>query len=54
MKEEEEDKIWSRLPKGGPIPRLTGRLSAARRTPTPTVNYRLVLPSERALQNNKR
>jgi hypothetical protein len=34
---EEQDKIWSRVPKGGPIPRPTGRLSTARRTPTPTV-----------------
>jgi hypothetical protein len=26
-KEEEQDKIWSRIPKGGPIPRRTGRLT---------------------------
>jgi hypothetical protein len=30
-KEEEQDKIWSRIPKGGPIPRLTGRLTVGRR-----------------------
>jgi hypothetical protein len=27
----EEHKIWSRVPKGGPIPRLTGRLTAGRK-----------------------
>jgi hypothetical protein len=26
-KEEEQDKIWSRIPKGDPIPRRTGRLT---------------------------
>jgi hypothetical protein len=31
MKEEEEDKIWSRVPKGGPISRLTGRLTVGRK-----------------------
>jgi hypothetical protein len=31
MKKEEEDKIWSRVPKGGPIPRLTGRLTVGRK-----------------------
>jgi hypothetical protein len=30
-KEEEQDKIWSRIPKGGPIPRLTGRLTVGRK-----------------------
>jgi hypothetical protein len=29
--EEEQDKIWSRIPKGGPIPRLTGRLTVGRK-----------------------
>jgi hypothetical protein len=29
---EEQDKIWSRVPKGGPIPRLTGRLTVGRKT----------------------
>jgi hypothetical protein len=29
--EEEEDKIWSRVPKGGPKPRLTGRLTVGRK-----------------------
>jgi hypothetical protein len=29
---EEKDKIWSRVPKGGPIPRLTGRLTVGRKT----------------------
>jgi hypothetical protein len=29
---EEKDKIWSRVPKGGPIPRLTGRLAVGRKT----------------------
>jgi hypothetical protein len=28
---EEQDKIWSRVPKGGPIPRLTGRLTVDRK-----------------------
>jgi hypothetical protein len=28
---EEQDKIWSRVPKGGPIPRLTGRLTVGRK-----------------------
>jgi hypothetical protein len=30
-KEEEQDKIWSRIPKRGPIPRLTGRLTVGRK-----------------------
>jgi hypothetical protein len=30
-KEEEKDKMWSRIPKGGPIPRLTGRLTVGRK-----------------------
>jgi hypothetical protein len=30
-KEEEQDKIWSRIPKGGPIPRRTGRLIVGRK-----------------------
>jgi hypothetical protein len=34
MKKEEQDKIWSRVPKGGPIPRRTGQLTVAIRTPT--------------------
>jgi hypothetical protein len=29
---EEQDKIWSRVPRGGPIPRLTGRLTVGRKT----------------------
>jgi hypothetical protein len=29
---EEQDKIWSRVPKGGPIPRRTGRLTVGRKT----------------------
>jgi hypothetical protein len=29
---EERDKIWSRVQKGGPIPRLTGRLTVGRKT----------------------
>jgi hypothetical protein len=29
---EEQDKIWSRVPKGDPIPRLTGRLTVGRKT----------------------
>jgi hypothetical protein len=29
---EEQDKLWSRVPKGGPIPRLTGRLTVGRKT----------------------
>jgi hypothetical protein len=34
---EEQAKIWSRVPKGGPIPRRTGRLTVGRRrTPTPS------------------
>jgi hypothetical protein len=30
-KEEEQYKIWSRIPKGGPIPRRTGRLTVGRK-----------------------
>jgi hypothetical protein len=30
-KKEEQDKIWSRIPKGGPIPRRTGRLTVGRK-----------------------
>jgi hypothetical protein len=30
-KKEEQDKIWSRVPKGGPIPRRTGRLTVGRK-----------------------
>jgi hypothetical protein len=30
-KEEEQDKIWSSIPKGGPIPRRTGRLTVGRK-----------------------
>jgi hypothetical protein len=29
---EEQDKIWSRVPKGGPIQRLTGRLTVGHKT----------------------
>jgi hypothetical protein len=29
---EEQDKIWSRVPKGGLIPRPTGRLTVSRKT----------------------
>jgi hypothetical protein len=29
---EEQDEIWSSVPKGGPIPRLTGRLTVGRKT----------------------
>jgi hypothetical protein len=28
---EEQDKIWSGVPRGGPIPRLTGRLTVRRK-----------------------
>jgi hypothetical protein len=42
-KEEEQDKIWSRVPKGVPIPRLTGRLTVGRKK-----NSNSVLSSERA------
>jgi hypothetical protein len=28
---EEQDKLWSGVPKGGPIPRLTGRLTVGRK-----------------------
>jgi hypothetical protein len=39
MKEEEQDKIWSRVPKGSPILRLTGRQTVGRKkTPTPVRN----------------
>jgi hypothetical protein len=31
QKEEEQAKIWSRVPKGGPIPRRTGRLTVGRK-----------------------
>jgi hypothetical protein len=31
-KAEDQDKIWSRIPKGGPIPRLSGRLTVGRKT----------------------
>jgi hypothetical protein len=30
-KEEKQDKIWSRIQKGGPIPRRTGRLTVGRK-----------------------
>jgi hypothetical protein len=30
-KKEEQDKIWSRVPKGGPIPRRIGRLTVGRK-----------------------
>jgi hypothetical protein len=30
-KKEEQDKIWSTVPKGGPIPRRTGRLTVGRK-----------------------
>jgi hypothetical protein len=28
---EEKNKLWSRVPKGGPIPRFTGRLTVGRK-----------------------
>jgi hypothetical protein len=28
---DEQNKLWSRVPKGGPIPRLTGRLTVGRK-----------------------
>jgi hypothetical protein len=28
---EKQNKLWSRVPKGGPIPRLTGRLTVGRK-----------------------
>jgi hypothetical protein len=28
---QEQNKLWSRVPKGGPIPRLTGRLTVGRK-----------------------
>jgi hypothetical protein len=31
LKEEEQDKIWKRISKGGPIPRRTGRLTVGRK-----------------------
>jgi hypothetical protein len=31
LTKEEQSKLWSRVPKGGPIPRLTGRLTVGRR-----------------------
>jgi hypothetical protein len=31
MKKEEQYKIWSRVPKGDPIPRRTGRLTVGRK-----------------------
>jgi hypothetical protein len=39
---EEQDKIWSRVPKGGPIPRRTGRLTAGRKknSNSNSCNYR--------------
>jgi hypothetical protein len=30
-KEEEQDNVWSRIPKGGPITRCTGRLTVGRK-----------------------
>jgi hypothetical protein len=37
-KEEERNKLWSRVPKGGPIPRRTGRLTVGRKkNSTPTI-----------------
>jgi hypothetical protein len=40
-------------PKGSPIPRQTGRLTVGLKTNSNSSNYRPVLSSERALQNNK-
>jgi hypothetical protein len=37
---EEQDKIWSRIPKGGPIPRLTGRLTVGRKKNSNSNSYR--------------
>jgi hypothetical protein len=36
----EQDKIWSRVPKGGPIPRLTGRLTVGRKTNSNSIKDR--------------
>jgi hypothetical protein len=41
-KEEEQDKIWSRIPKGGPIPRRTGRLTVSRKKNSNSKNERLL------------
>jgi hypothetical protein len=40
---EEEDKVWSRVPKGGPIPRLTGRLTVGRKTNSTQLMSRIVI-----------
>jgi hypothetical protein len=37
-KEEQQDKIWSRIPKGGPIPRRTGRLTVGRKNNSTQLN----------------
>jgi hypothetical protein len=49
-KEEEQDKIWSRVPKGGPIPRRTGRLTVGRKknsNSTVALVRELTIPTER-------
>jgi hypothetical protein len=47
-KEEEQDKIWSRIPKGGPIPRRTGRLTVGRKRNSNSNSIRTVV--RRALE----
>jgi hypothetical protein len=38
-KKEEQDKIWSRVPKGGPIPRRTDRLTVGRKKNSSSNSY---------------
>jgi hypothetical protein len=52
-KEEDQDKIWSRIPKGGPIPRRTGRLTVGRKknSNSKVFEHVLVTPQKPYLQN---
>jgi hypothetical protein len=40
---EEKNKLWSRVPKGGPIPRLTGRVTVGRKKNGERNAYRLLV-----------
>jgi hypothetical protein len=49
-KEEEQTKIWSRVPKGGPISRRTGRLTVDRKNSNSKMNDRILHPCKRRSQ----
>jgi hypothetical protein len=40
---EKQDKIWSRVPKGGPIPTLTGRLTVGRKTNSNSISLSFIV-----------